>query len=670
MKRWALIGCCMFFMWAGLACQGTQDPPEVPDVPLVELEPYLVDLLVVAQQEVLFKAMPYTIESAYHVSHIVTLDTLVHETTYQDVTVIGLAIHVAFEETPGLCKTLEKDLIIAGDTVVYSASRVVEESCLGTAFMEKSIYVENTVQIPGRPITIVPYHKFPLLGLIESSQADAVKVAAPLDASTLATAEVKWVMQDEVLYGVFANRETVHVAALSELGRYATSITFADTMDDYPVETISPGLFKNHDYIVTVVLPSYLKVIPTDMFRQASALEDVTIPAAVKRIDARAFSRTDALRRVTLAPGSQLETLGKEAFGQSELAHFHVPASVLRVDEHAFYGSRELVIYTDHVSRPSGWHHDWNPQGQTVIWGYDETVDNGIIRYATTRHDTVIILGLSPDAGPTELVIPAEIDQRTVTQIANGAFKDENRLLSVELPETLEVIEQKTFNGAENLQSVTFAENSQLHRIDHAAFRSAGLTAIEIPAGVTEIGTWAFGEAGVLTTVTFAKNSQLTTIAHRAFSNTALTSIHLPAGLIEIGSSAFSMTTDMHTVTFAEGSALTIIWPHAFAYSGIETLHLPAPLTHIYTGAFEHTTALQTITFAEGSLLEHIGAYAFMMTSLPRLDIPEGVMEIGDMAFFGADALTLYTVHASKPTGWVSTWNPSNRPVVWNHTSE
>ena len=57
-----------------------------------------------------------------------------------------------------------------------------------------------------------------------------------------------------------------------------------------------------------------------------------------------------------------------------------------------------------------------------------------------------------------------------VIQIAANAFRNENRLLSVQIPNTITEIKSNTFAYAVNLHTVIFEENSQLYTIREYAF--------------------------------------------------------------------------------------------------------------------------------------------------------------------------------------------------------
>lgn len=61
-----------------------------------------------------------------------------------------------------------------------------------------------------------------------------------------------------------------------------------------------------------------------------------------------------------------------------------------------------------------------------------------------------------------------------------------------------------------------------------------------------------------------------------------------------------------------------------------------------------------------------IGSYAFAYCyNLTSITIPNSVTSIESYAFYSCIRLTIYCEVTSKPSGWSSSWNESNRPVVW-----
>ena len=92
----------------------------------------------------------------------------------------------------------------------------------------------------------------------------------------------------------------------------------------------------------------------------------------------------------------------------------------------------------------------------------------------------------------------------------------------------METIGWIAFRNCTSLQTVTFEKGSKLKTIETYVFYCTSLTSIEIPASVETIEDQAFEGCSLLATVTFEKGSQLKTVD--GFSNcTALTTVDMSA---------------------------------------------------------------------------------------------------------------------------------------------
>ena len=208
----------------------------------------------------------------------------------------------------------------------------------------------------------------------------------------------------------------------------------------------------------------------------------------------------------------------------------------------------------------------------------------------------------------------------------------------------------------------------------------SSLTTIEIPAGVTSIGSEAFRYCSNLESVTFAKESQLTSIGRDAFRDCiSLTSIEIPAGVKSIGDAAFLHCYNLNTVYYAGSIDNWFNFGYGGAYSnplsngadlyiGVELVTevvVPESVTTIddyrfygctslisitiHSGVtsigytFSGCSNLESVTFAEGSQLTSIGNQAFYnCSSLTSIEIPAGVTSIGSSAFSGTSAKNIY----------------------------
>ncbi len=183
-----------------------------------------------------------------------------------------------------------------------------------------------------------------------------------------------------------------------------------------------------------------------------------------------------------------------------------------------------------------------------------------------------------------DLVIPERLHEGTIVAIGKQAFDcgNPNRprdpaLISIELPDTVQIIGESAFSGNTLLERVKLPKNlttieadafshcpyveefilpDRLTKIGDYAFDScSSLKTIVIPEKVTKIGNVAFCYCTSLTEVQMS--SRVTTIGNRAFFGcTSLEKINLPAGLTSIGYRSFYGCTSLTNVTVSKSTKI------------------------------------------------------------------------------------------------------------------
>ncbi len=241
------------------------------------------------------------------------------------------------------------------------------------------------------------------------------------------------------------------------------------------------------------------------------------------------------------------------------------------------------------------------------------------------------------------------------------------------------LVAQTTIANAETAYSFNVETNDEGYTITGLSGPVASNTNIEIPETingipVTKIAAGAFKNAA-MASIGF-QGTNLTEIGAGAFLDCQnLVGIAFPANVAKIEANTFSTNTpdiialQPTLLVSAPGVNVTEISGYAFAFRPImQGSKIPSSLRKIGFGAFAECSFHESFYFPQNNQLVEIGSSAFSGTNIKTLVLPASITTVGRWAFNCCDSLTLYVEHNSKPSGWSSDWNNSNRPVIWGCT--
>ena len=173
-----------------------------------------------------------------------------------------------------------------------------------------------------------------------------------------------------------------------------------------------------------------------------------------------------------------------------------------------------------------------------------ETKQGTTITYELSQDKETLLKWL--DTTTTTLNLTTHPTLKHITTIGKEAFKG-TPIVSITLPNTIEKIEEKAFEGCTSLTTVALPQNSNFRTIALSTFEGCKrLSHIEIPNSVKEIEKFAFADAN-LTEIKFP--SELFEIKEQAFAGNAnLKQITLPKTISHISTGAF-METGLQTIT-------------------------------------------------------------------------------------------------------------------------
>ena len=236
----------------------------------------------------------------------------------------------------------------------------------------------------------------------------------------------------------------------------------------------------------------------------------------------------------------------------------------------------------------------------------------------------------------TAVVIPSKLDGYTVVAIGNKAFRSNNNLRAVTIPDTITSIGDWSFSECKKLSDVTLSANL-ISLGDRAFGDCTSLTSITIPKTLkTAYAFGPFNGCSALTNVTLEQG--MTVVAPNLFYNcSGLVSIKIPDTVTSIGDSSFRNCESLKNVEIPD--SVTEIKDSAFRYSAnLEKIVIPDTVTSMGDYVFYGCKKLSEVKLP--NTRKNIMQSMFQdCTSLKTIILPDTVTTIQMNAFSGCTAL-------------------------------
>lgn len=278
--------------------------------------------------------------------------------------------------------------------------------------------------------------------------------------------------------------------------------------------------------------------------------------------------------------------------------------------------------------------------------GTFEISDNGTYDIATyaevdvdVRKDTEQLAQLISGQGTT-LYVP-----EGTPQIGRYAFYNNDTLESINIPSSVQTIDEHAFDFCYSLQDVEFEEG--VTHIGQQAFQNCiALAQINLPDSITSIETLAFNLCSNLSEIGNLDN--VVHVGNDALANTAWYN-NQPDGLVYLGKVLYKYKNPNYDTHIEVAPGTLGIAGRAFEESGasrITSIVLPDSLKLIGSEAFIDCTGLTSIQLPDA--LETIKSRAFNdCTNLSEIQFPDTIIDIG------ADAFNSTAWYDNQPDGLI-----------------
>lgn len=479
-------------------------------------------------------------------------------------------------------------------------------------------------------------------------------------------------------------------------------VIIPDTHGGLPVCGIGPNAFSNADQMESIVIPSSVESMSTNVFvgckslknvyispdssiqklmngvfSGCSSLEKVVLPDSITVIENSVFTNCSSLQEINL-PAS-LTSIGSGAFQNCySLTNITIPDSVTEIGTNAFKGCYSLI----EICNLSSINIEKGSTENGYIGYYAEGVVTAPLQSCIRKIKNCVFY----DDGEKVCFIKYHGDEKQIELpqydekkygIHKYAFYQDKKIESVVMPDNVTDIGEYAFYECSSLNYVEFG-NSLIYIGNYSFYSCESLIQITVPDLVTTIGANSFQLCSSLVNVVIGNS--VTNIGDRAFlgcnslievcnksslnivkssSNYGYISYYLEniytdpseTHLKIVGSyvfyddgvnvylvKCFGTESDITLPTYNEGQKYEIYKYAFYKNIRIRSVNIPECVTAIGESAFSYCKSLLNVTISEG--LTKIGGDGFYgCTSLVEINIPDSMHDLGDRAFFNCESL-------------------------------
>ena len=314
---------------------------------------------------------------------------------------------------------------------------------------------------------------------------------------------------------------------------------------------------------ITFEAPARVKSIGTFAF-QGSGLTELNIPASLQTVDWSAFGFSK-LKKITVADGSQLQSINKEAFnGCKDLEEFTFEGSstLNKIQKDAFSGDDKLKSFVI-------------PEKVTVLERGAFNGASGLETITFKQPATMTIIGEGAFQGAQALK-KIELPS-TVTTISKDAFNTCSSLTEVVIPASVTTIDATGFQECAKLENFTVDKNNPVYSsVDGFLLSKDKKTLVSFPP------------AKANTYYTMLPPT-IETIGKQAFYYVqALENVTIPEKVKKIEDFAFDRVGNLNTIAFLGKTPITNVAPSAFNPANVDKSKIDLSVRKDAKAAFDN----------------------------------------------------------------------------------
>lgn len=393
-------------------------------------------------------------------------------------------------------------------------------------------------------------------------------------------------------------------------------------------------------------------------------IEEVVIPSNIKYIKSYAFWNCRKLQKVEFSNDSKLISIGKLAFKFTAFESITIPSHVRTIKNNAFSNCNLKSIH-------------FQPNSELYSIGKDAFVNLKIECISLQKNVTKLKDGWCRELkNLNKIILSAEnknfayLDEEQKIIVGKSDQKSDmfdiiffaaRDIINVFIPSSIKYISSYAFADCKQLETVTFAENSQLEIFGDNSFYQSSLKYIKIPSSVQQICPFSFYNCKNLKVVELPENSQLKKIEASSFSKTLIEKLFFPSKLETFENSLVYQINLLNCIEISpenknfkymnENEKQIIVTKSdlksdnfdviVIGLRNLKKIIIPSTIKYISNCSFSNCRNLESIEFSKNSQLIEINEFAFCYSRFENIIIPNNVKYIGNNAFLYCQKLKL-----------------------------
>ena len=369
-----------------------------------------------------------------------------------------------------------------------------------------------------------------------------------------------------------------------------------------------PEKFAYQTGLTSIEIPEVITKLGPQCFAE-SALTQLSLPASISSIGEGAISFCGNLNQIQVAGQTDSSPYFAEdnvlyhrengavvlhTFPGGRSGSFAIPDSVTRIAAYGFAGSQITELSFG--------------QAVTAIGSY--SFQRSKLESVTLNDAMRTIGGHAFRNVPSLRQVHLNDGLET---LGSYCFADCPALTQIAIPSSVKSVGYYAFYCDAALSAVSFTEDAELATIGYGAFASTGLQSLELPASLNFVENDVFFGCRQLTSVRFRAGSKLQNLTAGIFHGcSALKSITFEEGsaLRQLNARALEYLDNLESINLQDCHNLIEIDNYALQFCPkLQNLQLPDSLKNIGRYAFFKCEGLSELTIP--AAVEHIGRYAF-----------------------------------------------------------